>query len=58
MSIIIITQVALFVVFVVLVSLFFAAQFTKMIRKMSPTAKVFLPGAIFAAVQIIAAIFF
>jgi hypothetical protein len=51
-------QIVLFVIFAVLVSLFFAAQFTKMIRKMSPTAKVFLPGAIFAAVQIIAAIFF
>jgi hypothetical protein len=58
MSIIIITQVALFVLFTVLVSLFFTAQIVKAVRKMSPTGKVFLPAAIFAAVQIIAAIFF
>jgi hypothetical protein len=58
MSIIIITQIALFVIFALLVSLFFAAQLTKMIRKMSPTGKVFLPAAIFAGIQVIAAIFF
>jgi hypothetical protein len=58
MSIIIITQVALFVIFAVLVSLFFTAQIVKAVRRLSPTAKVFLPGAIFAAVQIIVALFF
>jgi hypothetical protein len=51
-------QIVLFVIFAVLVSLFFTAQIVKAVRKLSPTAKVFLPGAIFAAVQIIAAIFF
>jgi len=50
-------QAALFTIFTLSVSLFFAAQLYIIIR-MNTTLKVFAPGIAFAILQIIAAIFF